>query len=268
MAESWRPWPHEAKCNYEMVTTRGAQRLTLAESGGYMTKRMTLRDGVLNALGRTYTLRQKDLGADAHLSAKGMAFETESWEVVGVGHLCVMRMNAFVGLMRMETAIIAPTAVDAPLFNLDWVKALGTETQIAELYDTQLVPWPEECHDAFEFVRAQYADVPDAPAGDARWYDDVLYPCSFHKKGRELIGRKGLTERMSRAAQDYLTVYAELLEAARPCDQAEKSARVRAFAERLFEEGGPAVDQVTRLFGGQTAKRLILQHMYGVHPSE
>ena len=227
-----------------------------------MAKRTPLRDGVLAALERTHALRQEDLGADARLAAKGMTFETESWEVAGIGHLCVMRMNAFFGLMRMETAVIAPTEVDFPLCNLDWVKAFGTETQIAELYNTQLVPWPDECHDAFEHARDQYADLPDAPAGDPHWYDDVLYPCSFHKKGR------GLTERMSRAAQDYLAVYAELLAAAPACDPAQKAAKVRAFAERLFEEGGPAVSQVTKLFGEQTARRLILQHMYGVSLSE
>ncbi len=227
-----------------------------------MAKRMALRDGVLAALGRTHALMQEDLGADACLSAKGMTFETESWEIAGVGHLCVMRMSALLGLMRMETAVIAPTGIDAPLFNLDWVKVLGTETQIAELYDTQLVPWPDECLDAFEFARAQYADVPDASTGGARWYDDILYPCSFHKKG------KGLTERMSRVAQDYLTVYTELLASALPCDPARKSAKVRAFAERLFEEGGPAVDQVTKLFGERTARRIILQHMYGISLSE
>ena len=227
-----------------------------------MAKRTVLRNSVLAALGQTHTLRQEDLGADARLSAKGMTFETEGWEIVGVGHLCIMRMNAFFGLMRMETAVIAPTDVDFPLFNLDWVKAFGNETQIAELYDTQLVPWPDECHEAFELVRAQYADLPDAPAGDPHWYDDILYPCSFHKKGR------GLAERMSRAAQDYLTVYAELLAAAPACDSVEKAAKVRAFAQRLFEEGGPAVDQVTKLFGEQTARRLILRHMYGVHLSE
>ena len=227
-----------------------------------MTKRTALRDSVLATLGSTYALRQKDLGADARLSAKGMTFETESWEIPEVGHLCIMRMNAFLGLMRMETAVIAPTSVDVPLFNLDWVNALGIETQIAELYDTQLQPWPSECFEAFELARARYADLPDAPTGDARWYDDVLYPCSFHKKGRRL------TERMSHAAQDYLTVYVELLAAAPACNSAEKAAKVQAFAERLFEEGGPAVDQVTKLFGEQTARRLILQHMYGVQLSE
>ena len=227
-----------------------------------MAKRTTLRDGSLATLGRTHELIQEDLGADARLSAKGMTFETESWEIPGVGHLCVMRMNAFLGLMRMETAIIAPTNVDFPLFNLDWVSAFGTETQIAELYDTQLLPWPSECLEAFEFAHDQYSDLPDAPAKDAHWYDDILYPCSLHKKGR------GLTERMSCAAQDYLTVYTDLLTAAQPCDSAEKSAKVRAFATRLFKEGGPAVNQVTKLFGEQTAKRLVLQHMYGVQLSE
>ena len=227
-----------------------------------MPKRTTLRNSVLDALGRAHTLRQEDLGADARLSAKGMTFETESWEIPGVGHLCVMQMNAFLGLMRMETAIIAPRSVDFPLFNLDWVKAFGTETQIAELYDTQLAPWQDECQGAFEFARAQYADLPDAPAGDAHWYDDILYPCSFHKKGR------GLTDRMSRAAQDYLMVYVELLAAAPACDLAAKSKKVQAFAEKLFEEGGPAVNQVTKLFGEQTARRLILRHMYGLQLSE
>ena len=228
----------------------------------FMAKRTALRDSVLAALERTYALRQEDLGADAHLSAKGMTFVTESWEIPDIGHLCVMQMNAFLGLMRMETAVIAPTGVDVPLFNLDWVKAFGTETQIAELYDTQLTPWPDECHEAFEFARDQFADLPDAPAADPRWYDDILLPCSFHKKGR------GLTERMSRAAQDYLTVYTELLAAAPACDSTAKSAKVQAFAQRLFEEGGPAVNQVTKLFGEQTARRLILRHMYGVQVSE
>ena len=60
-----------------------------------MAKRIALRDSVLATLGRTYVLQQEDLGADAHLSAKGMTFKTESWNIPEVGHLCVMQMNAF-----------------------------------------------------------------------------------------------------------------------------------------------------------------------------
>ena len=54
------------------------------------------------------------------------------------------------------------------------------------------------------------------------------------------------------------------LEAATACDAAAKEAKVRAFAERLFKEGGPAVDQVKKLFGEKIAGELIVEHMYGV----
>ena len=108
----------------QLQNTRGtvAHRITKV----CMAKQTALRDSVLAALERTSTLKQEDLGADAHLSAKGMTFETESWEIQEIGHLCIMQMSAPLGLMRMETAIIAPTDVDVPLFNLDWVKAFGT----------------------------------------------------------------------------------------------------------------------------------------------
>ena len=225
-----------------------------------MAQRAELRESVLSELERSFTLVKQDLGEDATLSKKGMTFETESWAIEGVGHLCIMRMRAFLGLMRMETAVIAPTCVDVPLFNLDWVKALGAEAQIAELYDTQLSPWPDESQAKFEFIGAQYADLPDAPGEIAHWYDDILYPCSFHKKG------KGMTERLSLAAQEYLVAYIGQLLGAPACDALAKRAKVDSFAERLFAEGGPAVNQVTQLFGEQTAKRLILQHMYGVDP--
>ena len=223
-----------------------------------MAQRTELRDSALAELGREFALKKEDLGADAHLSAKGMAFDTESWEIQGLGHLCVMKMKAFLGAMRMETVVIAPTCVDVPLFNLDWVKAFGNETQIAELYDTQLSPWSEECQAEFLRLRDGIAGLPDAPNETAHWYDSILYPCSFHKKG------KGMTEQLSRAAEDYLKAYVGQLASALACDEASKRAKVQAFAERLFAEGGPAVDQVTKLFGEQTAKRLILQHMYGV----
>ena len=48
-----------------------------------------------------------------------------------------------------------------------------------------------------------------------------------------------------------------------PCDSKAKKKRVDQFAETLFLQGGPAVDTITRLFGRETAGRLLLHHMYG-----
>lgn len=220
-------------------------------------KSASLGETVRFLLEQSYTLRPCELGADAHLSKKGMAFDTQAWEIPGLGHLCLMRMNAFFGLMKMETAVLAVTEKDVPLLNLDWVRAFGRETQIVELYDTQLSPYPAASLAEFDALRVRDDDLPTPPAG-AHWYDAILYPCSYHKAG------KGLSGRLSAAARDYFTTFLRQLADAPACDSAAKAEKVKAFAERLLAEGGPAVDQVTKLFGRETARRLILRHMYGV----
>ena len=209
-------------------------------------------------LSRTYALKPLDLGADARLSKRGFVFETEAYEITGLGHLCVMRMKAMLGLMRMETVILSVTHKDMPLINLDYVKAFGKETQLVELYDTQLAFEPDDLQKAFCRIQERDADIADYISSGTHWYDDILYPCAYYKKG------KGVSDRLAQAARDCADAYISLLASAPACDPAEKQVRTRDFAEKLFASGGPAVDQVTRLFGRETAQRLILQHMYGI----
>ena len=225
-----------------------------------MSKHIDLGQYTVDSLGRYFDLVPKDLGADARLSKRGMTFETKSWEIRGIGHLCVLRMNAFFGLMKMETIVIAPFEADLPLYNADWVNAFGTETQMAELYDTQLEPWPEESKGKFDEIKAASADLPDAPTGE-HWYDAVLYPCSVHKKGKKL------TDRFNKLAKEYTDLFvAELAAAAASgkCPADLKKARVSEFAHKLVENDGPAVSMMAKLFGKETMQRIVLQHMYGV----
>jgi hypothetical protein len=213
------------------------------------------------AVGHVFDLTELDLEDDACLSKRGMTFTTKAWHVKDVGHLCVMRMRAFFGLMSMETVILAPTEVDMPLLNIDRVRAMGTQTQIVEMYDTQLEPWPDAWQAQIQELSNRDRDLPDAPATEAHWYDDVLYPCSMRKKG------KGLDERLSATAHDCLAAYVAQLEASHPCDHAKKEEKVAAFARRLFAEGGPAVNTFTKLFGTETAERMVVQNMYGARLS-
>lgn len=225
-----------------------------------MSKHIDLGQYTVDSLGRYFDLVPKDLGADARLSKRGMTFETKSWEIRGIGHLCVLRMNAFFGLMKMETIVIAPFEADLPLYNADWVGAFGTETQMAELYDTQLEPWPEESKGKFDEAKAAFADLPDAPTGE-HWYDAVLYPCSVHKKGKKL------TDRFNKLAKEYTDLFvAELAAAAASgkCPADLKKARVSEFAHKLVENDGPAVSMMAKLFGKETMQRIVLRHMYGV----
>ena len=222
-----------------------------------MSRHMDIGQYAVTALRRYFDLVPEDLGADAHRSRLGMTFDTKSWEIEDIGHLCVMRMNAFMGLMKMETIVIAPTHADLPLFNADWVKAFGTETLIAELYDTQLAPWPENAQQKFEELKAAFDDLEDYSSG-AHWYDSVLYPSSFHKKG------KGRTDRFNKAAKKYIGLFAQDLSKAEKCPAGPKSDRVRSFAETLVKNDGPAVSMMAKLFGKETMRRIVLKHMYGV----
>ena len=228
-----------------------------------MSKHIDLGQYATAVLGQYFELIPGNIGADAHLSKRGMTFDTKSCEINGVGHLCVMRMNAFMGLMKMETIVIAPTKVDMPLFNVDWVSAFGTETLIAELYDTQVEPWPGEAQKKFEEIQEEYLDVEDNESGE-HWYDSVLYPVSIHKKG------KGLTDRFNDAAKDYIDLFAaELAELSEPaaagkCPADLKRARVGDFARTPVENDGPAVNMMAKLFGEETMRRIVLKHMYGV----
>ena len=210
----------------------------------------------LAILGEHFALEKKEIGADARLAKNGMVFETEVYSLGYAGQLCILRMKAMLGLMKMETVVVTPGNRDLPLINLDWVGVLGKETQIAELYDTQLAPYPAGALAEFDAVKQQGADLEEL-ASEPHWYDAILYPCSFHKAG------KGLSERFSSLAEGCLRVYAAQLAQAVSCDSAKKAEKNRAFAQRLFDEGGPAVDQVTKLFGRETAERLILRYMYG-----
>ncbi len=211
-----------------------------------MDKHTSLEVQALSALSRSFKLHKVDLGDDAHLKKSGMAFDTEAWEIEGLG------------LMRMETAVIAPTQVDLPLFNADWVRAAGTETQIVEFYDTQLEPWPFASQARFHEILDRYGKLPNGESTATHWYDSILYSCSCRKKGKKL------TEQFSAMAQDNIDAFVAQLAEAPACDADAKAEKVRTFAETLFSQGGPAVDQVTKLFGAETARRLVVGAMYGV----
>ena len=210
---------------------------------------------MLQSLSGHFELEMEDIGKDALLKKNGIVLETESYKVKKVGHFCILRMNALLGLMKMETVVLAATEKDLPLLNLDRISVLGKETQIVELYDTQLSPWSRA--DAFQRLKDQDSNLPDAPRQNRHWYDDILYSCSYHKVG------KGISQQMTKTAKNYAEAFIADVVAAPACDESAKSEKVSQFAENLLSQGGQAVDTITKLFGKETAKRLILHHMYG-----
>ena len=210
---------------------------------------------LLDRLKKEYKVEQLDIGKDAVLSKKGMRFETASYEVKGLGHLCMMSMKAMLGLMKMETAVLTSTEKDLPLFNLDRVSAMGKKTQLVEFYDNQIKPLDNEAYDGFMKIKETAEKFEDYVSGE-HWYDSILYPFTYAQKN-------GNDKTFDAVCVKYIDAYLKLAKEAKECDPAQKKQKAEAFAEELFRQGGPAVDQFKKLFGEQTAKRVVLHHMYG-----
>ena len=217
----------------------------------------------LQLLSKKYTVNPCDLGSDAQLSQKGFHFDTEAYDVSGLGHLCIMKMKGLLGLMKMETVVLAVSDKDVPLYNVDWIAAFGKEMQIMELYDNQISFQPDSLLQAFQKIKDRDAQLPDKTSDEEHWYDDILYPCSYAKKGD-----KKTKNRLYRAARDCTRVFLARTAQAPSCNPEVKKEKIRSFAENLFSNGGPAVEMLTKLFGEETAKRVILGHMYGVKETE
>ena len=216
-----------------------------------------MNDQVLEMLKKEYEVDQLNIGNDASLGKKGMKFGMRSYEVKGVGHLFLMDMKAMLGLMKMETAVIASEKKDVPLFNIDSISAMGNKTQLVEFYDNQLAPLSDEAAGRYMRIKESGPDLEPYVSGE-HWYDPILYPFSYAKK------KKGNTEVFDEICRKYVAEYLEQLKSAPECDPNEKKAKTASFAQGLLDHGGPAVDQFRKLFGEETTKRIVLKHMYGI----
>ncbi len=212
---------------------------------------------ILQELNRRYPVRNISTGEDEHLDKGPMHFHVRSYDVEGLGHYCLLDMKAFFGLMKMETAVLAVTKKDVPLFNSDVIFTGGKRTQMAEFYDTLLGNVDHEFRLRCLTLKDADADLPDYVSGE-HWYDDLYLPFSYAKK------TKAKELRSENTCKRYADAFLESLERAADCDEEAKKKKVRAFAQGLLDHGGPAVDPVKKMFGEETTKRLILRHMYGV----
>ena len=93
---------------------------------------------VLERAGQLGAVTKRDVSPWEVIHKSAMKFRVEAYEISGIGYLSVIRMSAMLGLMKMDTAVLTPVCKDAPLFSYDIIHALGNDTLLLELYDTQL----------------------------------------------------------------------------------------------------------------------------------
>jgi len=211
---------------------------------------------ILQLLKQRFKVREIDLGKDAYLKKGLMHFHVQSYDIEDFGHFCIFDLNGMLGLMKMETVVLSCTHKDLPLLNLDFIDAAGKQTQLIEFYDTLE---NRNSFDQTEYLKIKDKDkqLSDYNSGE-HWYDSLLMGCSYGKTGKKQ------SEHFKAIALEYFHQYLEQYERAKTCDHKEKTVRNRAFAQGLLDHGGPAVDQVRKMFGEEMTRKLLLRYMYGV----
>lgn len=197
-------------------------------------------------------LKPVDMGDFARVDKNGLHFQLECWQAGDLGQLSRVKMKGMLGLMKMETLVFTPLTVDAPLYSFDYIHAMGQDTLLLELYDTQLVafdgtPWEE--------VLKQGDALPDNKL-EPRWYDGLKLSPTLSKKGKKLQAP------MEALAKGWTKVYMEELKKAPACQAALKREKVGAYVQGLLTQGGPSVNQFKKLIGDEAAKELFSRYIF------
>lgn len=212
-----------------------------------------MTETLLNILRERYALAKLDTGDMATLKANGMTFTVDAYYAEGLGHLSVMRAKGFFGLMKMDTLIINPTAVDLPLYSYDRIYAMGNDTLIVELYDTLL----GKCElDRLNEVKAAYTDHPERDPGE-HWYDSLKLDVSLSKKGKKQQQAR-FDELAVAHFRAYLAAPAQTVVSAE-----EKRRKAAVYVEGLLQNGGPSTDVFKKSLGEESTAKLFREVLFG-----
>ena len=201
----------------------------------------------------------KDVSPFQTFSGRGMKFHLQSYDwcggigSTGNGCACVshLSMNAFLGLMTMETVICTPYAKDVPLFSFDSISAFGKKSLLMEVYDTQVAPIDLSTMDA---VKDSYHDLKDRQPKPA-WYDNLRLSPSTFKEGNKV--------RLSKLATEMTNAYLDLFATARDVERSAKVAKSRAYVEGLIRNGGPAINAVRKMLGDEPTETMFRRFFFG-----
>lgn len=206
----------------------------------------------LKALRNRYTVTEREIPEYSRVESNGMTFYINAYEIAGIGNFSTVRMDAMMGAMKMDTVVLTPLAVDAPMFSYDRILAMGNDTLLTELYDTCLQASDVS---ALQAVKDSYAFLPDNDLG-THWYDDLKLSPSLSKKGTDTA------ETFRQLQEAYFDAYLDLLASSSACTPEEKRKKTAAYVDGLFTNGGPAADNWKRMIGEGPAKEMFAKYIF------
>ena len=203
-----------------------------------------------------YPLTHKENREFEELKVKGLNFNIKGYEAKGLGHVGIMQAKGFWGLMKMETVIINPIDMDMPLFSYDRIYAMGNDTNLLELYDTQI----EKTELAeFDSLLEKSKKYPPKDLGE-HWYDYLQLPQTITVKGK-----KDLTDEFDTLVEEYFETFLKISETAKKVeDKAAKCKKTCEYVDGLLNNGGASTDVFVKAIGKEKTTRLFHEVLFGV----
>ena len=213
----------------------------------------------LNKLKGSYPLTELDIGEYAKIKKNGMKFLIHSYKVGDIGYLSVLNMSAMLGLMKMETVVFSPITIDVPLFSFDYIKALGNETLLVDIYD--LCVNKGKTYQNLVDLKEKYKDLPNSEL-KPRWYDSLRCDGFLAKRGKKL------TKKFEGACEDYLNEFDSILKNGDAVDPKAKRVPLKEYVDGLFDKGAPTTEQFNKILGEEKARDMYGKYIFFSVPLE
>ena len=92
-------------------------------------------DRMLSMIKKEYRLRSLDSGVFHKLVVRGMDFEINSYEAVGLGRVASMCANGLFGLVKRDILVVSPMEKGASVITYERVKVFGKDTVMLARYN-------------------------------------------------------------------------------------------------------------------------------------
>ena len=170
-----------------------------------------------------------------------MRFHLEQYAVEGLVNLCVLKTRAMLGLMNLLTVVVTPSSgKNVPFLLIDTMDMGKKHLCYVEYYDCTAGGADK---DKLLAASAPYGDVADYAEKPA-WYVQERMAGSLIKTGDKA--------RLDQMALDALKAYAR--QAAAAPVKPENLEGLKAFQQRMVQEGNPSTAALTRTLGQEGAE--------------
>lgn len=170
-----------------------------------------------------------------------MRFHLEQYEAEGLGNLCVLKTRAMLGLMNLLTVVVTPSSgKNVPFLLIDTMDMGKKHLCYVEYYDCTADGADK---DLLLAAGAPYGDVADYAEKPA-WY--------VHERMAGSLIKTGEKARLEQMALDALKAYAQ--QAAAASVKPENLEGLKAFQQRMVQEGNPSTAALTKTLGQEGAE--------------